>query len=46
MQDYEEIKCPYCRAVWGREKTSGVYITAKLTPEQQQEWSRRPKKKT
>jgi len=41
FQDREDIDCPYCGKTWGREKTSGMYYTHKLTPEQEEEYRTR-----
>jgi hypothetical protein len=37
MADDEDIICPHCQAVWGTEKTAGVFRTFKLTVEQHRE---------
>lgn len=34
LQRQKPIICPHCRATWASHKTSGVYITAPLTPEE------------
>jgi hypothetical protein len=41
MQDYEDIDCPHCGDMWGREKARGVYISKSLTPEQEKEYHSR-----
>jgi hypothetical protein len=37
-QSYEDIDCPHCGDMWGREKTAGAYSTKPLTPEQKEEY--------
>jgi predicted nucleic acid-binding Zn ribbon protein len=32
-RDREAINCPHCEAVWGYEKSAGVFATATLAPE-------------
>jgi hypothetical protein len=34
--DREAIECPHCKSIWGYVASSGVFITAALTVEQQQ----------
>jgi hypothetical protein len=38
QQEYEDIDCPHCGDIWGRERTSSVYSTTPLTPEQEKEY--------
>jgi len=35
-RDSERIECPHCKALWGHEKSAGVFATAPLTPEQEE----------
>ncbi len=37
-QDYEDIKCPHCKAVWGSERTSGVFATKPLSLEEERNY--------
>jgi hypothetical protein len=39
IQNYEDIDCPHCGDMWGREKTA-AYRTKPLTPEQENEYSK------
>jgi hypothetical protein len=41
VQDYEDIDCPHCGDMWGREKTGGGYISKPLTPQQEKEFRSR-----
>ena len=41
VQDYEDIDCPHCSDMWGREKRSGVYGSRPLTPEEEKEYRTR-----
>jgi hypothetical protein len=36
QQEYEDIDCPHCGDIWGRERTASV-TTTPLTPEQEKE---------
>jgi hypothetical protein len=36
QQKYEDIDCPHCGDIWGRERTASV-ATTPLTPDQEQE---------
>jgi hypothetical protein len=40
FQDYEDINCPRCGALWGQQKTGGVFVTAIPTPEEEAEHAR------
>ena len=35
IQDYEDIECPHCGDMWGRDKAGGAYSSKPLTPEQE-----------
>ena len=41
VQDYEDIECPHCGDMWGREKTGGACTCKALTPEQENEYRSR-----
>jgi hypothetical protein len=41
VQNYEDIDCPHCGDMWGREKAGGGYISKPLTPEQEKEYRSR-----
>jgi hypothetical protein len=41
IQDYEDIECPHCGDMWGREKTGGACTCKPLTPEQENEYRSR-----
>ena len=43
MQDYEDIDCPHCGDMWGKEKSAGSYVTTPLTPEQEAAYRSRKK---
>jgi DNA-directed RNA polymerase subunit RPC12/RpoP len=43
QQEYEDIDCPHCGDVWGKERTASVYSTNPLTPEQEKEYRSRKK---
>jgi hypothetical protein len=44
MQDYEDIDCPHCGDMWGKERAASVYFTQPLTPEQEKEYSESKKR--
>jgi hypothetical protein len=42
-RDREPIDCPHCKTVWSYRRSAGVFVTAALTPEQEQKQDPRPK---
>jgi hypothetical protein len=38
QQQYEDIDCPHCGDIWGRERTASVYSTTPLNREQEKEY--------
>jgi hypothetical protein len=38
VEDYQEIDCPHCGDMWGKERTEAALVTTALTPEQHEEY--------
>jgi hypothetical protein len=41
LRDYQEIDCPHCGDMWGKEQTVCTLVTTALTPEQHEEYRSR-----